>query len=88
MEIERSAPASNTFGSVLLINSTVYLRTRHKGGAGSSKALCSQREFINQGLYSVNGTSKHTLSWNNPCCAKLWMLSSVPIPEVLLASVT
>lgn len=34
MEIERSAPACNTLGSVLFINSTVYLRTPHQGGGG------------------------------------------------------
>lgn len=36
MEIERSAPAWNTLGSVLFINSTVYLRTPHQewGGRG------------------------------------------------------
>lgn len=33
MEIERSAPESNTFGSVLFINSSVYLRTPHGEGA-------------------------------------------------------
>lgn len=49
METERSAPARNTFGSVLFINSTVYLRTPRKGGWGGR----SEREggrFINQGL--------------------------------------
>lgn len=71
---------SNTFGSVLFINSSVYLRTAQGRG--------SQEEFINQGLYSVNGTSKYTLSWNNSACAKLWMLPSDLIPEVLLAAVT
>lgn len=59
LEIERCAPVSNLFGSTYFINSAEYLRTRSEEGKKSSKALCKVGEFLNWGLYSVNGTYKY-----------------------------
>lgn len=80
LEIEKRAPVSNSFGSAPLINSSVYLRTQSKGEKktkNSGEVLCKVRgNFINWGLYGVNGIQKYPSHETGPVVGGCHLLSA------------